>query len=457
MEQNITFEENEEIDGYYTDVHRAVDKMCQGFSNLAFIKGRGGIGKSFQIKKRLIANKADFIEITGEVTEAFLYQLIYENNGKIIWLKDVVKILTGLKCMPYYTKVRTNNGIKSMKDLNSNEDKILSWNFKLGKEEWEKFKIWPTGKKQIMKITTGEGVLESSPEHKWIIKTEEGQIIQKQAKDLNTKDVILYLEAEEEKGMGSKCVKSIELTTDYEEMYDIEVQNNHNFILDNGALTHNSINLLKAATETERTRVLTKSNYSKQQEDLPNTFICRSKFIFDYNNISGLQLRDDFEALISRGDFIELPISDGEIIAIMKLIAKDDDIKKVTEFLIENFNATGLFRLNLRTQYKCMQTYNYALKNNLDWKKELEAELKNISRIRALLYSLIGPYAVKRLELKKRLLKHEIVNKMRTADRKINEWLFLEELFVWSEDKRNPTICINQKPQEKIDAEFVGR
>jgi len=45
---------------------------------------------------------------------------------------------------------------------------------------------------------------------------------------------------------------------------------------------------------------------------------------------------------------------------------------------------------------------------------------------------------------------------MRTADRKINEWLFLEELFVWSEDKRNPTICINQKPQEKIDAEFGG-
>lgn len=306
--QSLKYGKNTKVDEFYKPIHMSVDKICQGFGNLAFIKGRGGIGKSHNIRKRLTQNKADFVEIAGEVTEAFLYRLIYENNGKIIWLKDVVKLLSGIS----------------------------------------------------------------------------------------------------------------------------------------------SINLLKAATESEKNKVLTKSNYSKQQEDLPDKFFCKCKFIFDYNNLTGTKLKEDFEALVSRGDFIELPLNDDQICEVMKLIAKTKEENDVTDFLVDNFSATGRFRLNLRTQWKAINTYNFCKKNGLDWKKELVEELQNTSKTRTLLYSLIGRKAVSRVELKKALMRQEVVNNLRAADRKITEWLFMEELFSWSpETERNPKLSIN--PRQTIE------
>jgi len=298
-----TYEENKNIDNIYDRIIRGVSKLCQGYSNLLFIKGRGGIGKSYQIRKALINNKADFEEICGEVTEAYLYRLLFENNGKIIWFKDVVRLLQGQK----------------------------------------------------------------------------------------------------------------------------------------------SINLLKSATETEEKRLVSKSNYSKAQDDLPDKFICRCKFIFDYNNLVGLQLREDFEALVTRGDYIDIPFCNEDLQKVMKLIAKEDWQKEVTNFVIHNFQQNGMIKLNLRAQWKAFKTYEYAKKNNLDWKKELKTELENISKTRILLYSLIGNKAVRTKELKQLLLRNEIVSSLRTADRRINEWLYLDELFKWSGEDRNFIICINPK------------
>ena len=308
--KTINIEVNLELEEFYKPITRAVDKICQGYSSLAFIKGRGGIGKSFNIRQRLLKNVGpeEYIEVCGEVTEAYLYRLIFENNGKIIWFKDVVKLLSGLS----------------------------------------------------------------------------------------------------------------------------------------------SINLLKSATETEDKRILTKSNYSREQDDMVNKFICRCRFIFDYNNLFGLTLREDFEALISRGDFIELPISDDDIKKIMLTVAKEPWQKEVTAFIIKNFEATGLVKLNLRTQWKGFRTYEYAQKNKLDWKAELAQELKTISKIRAMLYSLIGNRAVTTTELKKLLLRHEIVQCLRTADRKVNEWLFLDEIYKWTPQDRDFKVCINPKPDTKL-------
>lgn len=308
----IKAEENKDPNRHYKDIHRAVSKVCQGFSNLAFIKGRCGIGKSHNIEKTLKEHKVDYIEITGEVTAAYLYRLLWEHNGKIIWCPDVVKILSEQKAM----------------------------------------------------------------------------------------------------------------------------------------------NLLKSATETKKERLLTKSTYSKEQEDLPDSFIYHGKLLFDYNHAPRSNLREDFEALISRGDFVEMVISGEEIAEIMRHIAKTDTEKEITEFLIKNFNSNGLFRLNLRTQNKAFKTYGWAMRNQLDWKEELATELKNVSEIRSLLYSLIGKTKVKRTELKKKLLKHQIVSSLRTADRKINEWLFIEELFKVSRDDRDYFVCINENPKQEIKAEF---
>lgn len=309
------YADSKDIDTYYAPIIRAVNKMCQGYSNLLFVKGRGGIGKSYQIRKALLSNgylpressgniQKQFVEVCGEVTEAYLYRLLFENNGAIIWCKDVVKLLS-------------NQG---------------------------------------------------------------------------------------------------------------------------------SLNLLKSACETESQRVLTKNNYSKDQDDLPNMFVCRCRFIFDYNNLFGASLKDDFEALTTRGDFIQLPMSNEDVENILTKIAEGDEIKqKVTAKIVEQAKANGLVKLNLRTQWKAMQTYEYCKKNNLDWEKEISDELKNVSKTRAMLYTLIGTRVVKTTELKKLMLKNELVSCIRTADRKINEYLFLEELYKWSAEERDFFVGINPK------------
>lgn len=307
--QKIVYEVNQDVDKYYAPIYRAVDKVIKGYSNLLFVKGVGGIGKSFSIKKTLVQHNADYVDVAGEVTEAYLYRLLYENNGKIIWFRDVGTLLGGLK----------------------------------------------------------------------------------------------------------------------------------------------SINILKAATETEEARVLTKGNYSKQQSDLPDRFLCRCKFIFDYNNVQHV-FRDDFEALISRGDFIEFALSTKEMQHIMRCIAKSKQEKETTEYVIENFKGSGLIRLNLRTQWKAINTRNYAESQGLDWKEEISAELSRVSKIRAMLYNLIGNEAVRKVELKKLLIKHEFVSSIRMAELKIREWIFIDELQDWSTsiDDRNGFVSLIPKEVEVV-------
>jgi len=297
-----TYVENVELDEFYQPIVRAVRKICQGYSNLAFIKGRGGIGKSWNIRKEMLSNKIEFFEVTGDITEAYLYRVLLENNGKIIWFKDVVKMLRGM----------------------------------------------------------------------------------------------------------------------------------------------NSIMLLKAATETEEKRLLTKNSYSKHQDDLPSQFLFTGKIIFDYNEIAGAFLKDDFEALVTRGDFVEMAFCLEDMKRITTLVAVEDWQKEVTQFLCDNYEFTGSNLLNLRTQWKAFQTYNYASQNNLDWKNELNSELKNsISRVRAMLFSILGRKARKTAWLKKQLLIAGIVSTSRTADRRINDWLLTEDLFRASEEERNFYVSLN--------------
>jgi len=300
---------NKELDEFYKPIHRAIDKLCQGYSNLAFIKARGGVGKSWNIRKILLKNKSKFVEITGDVTEAYLYRLLFENNGDIFWFKDVVRILRGI----------------------------------------------------------------------------------------------------------------------------------------------DSINLLKAATETESDRLLTCNSYSKQQEDLPRRFLFKGKIIFDYNEIAGLKLKEDFEALQTRGDYIEVAYSMDDMKTIMRLVMKDDWQKEVTEYLIQHYEFTGQNLLNLRTQYRAFKTYEYSLANNLDWRQELKDELKSsISKVRGMLYSLIGNKAVRTTELKKLILKYGMVNTIRTADNKVNVWLLTEEIHRHSLEERDFYIGINPPTTERF-------
>jgi hypothetical protein len=290
-----------ELDAFYAPVDRVIDKLCKGFSHLVFIKGRGGIGKSRRIRHILTKNQEQFFEVTGDVTEAYLYRLFYENNGKTLWFKDVTRILRGL----------------------------------------------------------------------------------------------------------------------------------------------NSINLIKSACETEKQRLLTKCSYSRQQDDLPDMFIFKGKLIFDYNEIGPLQLKEDFEALVSRGDFIELAFSNEDIACIMRAIAQSDWQKEVTEYLMKSFD--GL--LNLRHQWKAFQTYEYATKIGKDWHDLVTSEITaDFSEVKAILYTLIGNKAVRVADLKRVLLRNKRVNSLRTATNRIRDWLAMDELYRWSIEKHNFYVSIRPVP-----------
>lgn len=309
------YTENKKLDQYYSGLHRAINKLCQGYSTLAFIKGRGGTGKSRNIRKALIDNKVKFYEIAGDVTEAYLYRLFFEHNGEVIWLRDTTKILSG----------------------------------------------------------------------------------------------------------------------------------------------RSSINLLKASTETESVKLLTKSNYSKDQDDLPDRFIFKGKIVFDYNEITGIHLKEDFEALKSRGDYVNVSFCIEEIKQIMLSICKEPWQIEVTNEIIKDYEWTGQELLNLRTQWKAFKTYEYALANNLDWKSEIKSELQNsISNVKSLLYPLIGTKVIRTRELKKLMLRYEIVKTVRTADNKVNAWLLAEEIYKWSEDDRNFYISIVPKPNKSAQQEYYN-
>lgn len=298
----LVYVESKELNEFYSDVDRSITKLCQGFSNLVFIKGRGGIGKSRRIRHILTKNKEQFYEITGDCTEAYLYRLFYENNGKTLWFKDVTRLLRGM----------------------------------------------------------------------------------------------------------------------------------------------NSINLLKSACETEKQRLLTKSSYSKQQDDLPDLFNWKGQIIFDYNEIGPLMLREDFEALKTRGDFIELAFCNEDMIIIMKQIATKKWEIEVTDFLIENFD--GL--LNLRVQWKAFKTYKYAKGTGKKWKQEITNEIGyRLSEIGAMIYTLIGDKAVRTADLKRLLLKHGKVNSIRTASNRIRDWLAMGELYKWSIESKNFYVNIKPIPQ----------
>lgn len=66
-----------------------------------------------------------------------------------------------------------------------------------------------------------------------------------------------------------------------------------------------------------------------------------------------------------------------------------------------------------------------------------------ISPVRGNLYSLIGNKAVRTGELRKLMLRNNMVGTMKTADIRINDWIAMEELFKVSAEDKNYYVSIN--------------
>lgn len=301
----VKYEVSAELKKIYAPVYRVISKIAAGKCRLAMIEGSTGIGKTYNILNALAEYKMDYVT-TGENTEAYLYRTLYENNGKVIYMKEATKLM------------------------------------------------------------------------------------QKQS----------------------------------------------------------SLNLLKAATESEHERILTKCSYSKDQADLPDRFVFRGSIIFDYNavpNINGL--REDMEAFKGRGDHIRLAFCPEELKQILRAVAKTETEKQVTEYVIDQYDKYGMVKLNLRTQKKAFETFEWAEQESKDWKQELEQELKVMTKTRAMLYALIGKKAVRTTELKKLLIKNEYYSSIRVCEYEINKWLLTEDLYRHSEDERN--FYVSLVPKER--------
>ena len=293
------------INGYYRAIERAIEKMKFRCSHLCFIQGRPGTGKSYQIRRCLKDFDMPHIEISGDVSEAYLYRVLYEHNGKTIWFKDVVKLLKGLR----------------------------------------------------------------------------------------------------------------------------------------------SIELLKAACETQEKRLVCKLNYSDDQRDLPDHFYFKGNLIFDFNSLVGLGFREDFEALASRGDYIEIVLSFSEICEIMRAICENDRELEVTDFVISHFNYCGFNGLNLRTQRLALKTVEYARQKGVDWQQEVKEELRNQrSSVQKVLYPILGDGPARTVDVKKYLIRSGIISTLRTAERRIHDWLELGDIFRASGEERNFMVSLVPVP-----------
>ena len=292
---------NDAITQCYRPIDRAIDKMKLGFSHLLFVRGGPGIGKSYQIGRCLRDIQLPFVEVNGDTSDAYLYRILYENNGKVIWFKDVVRLLKSLR----------------------------------------------------------------------------------------------------------------------------------------------SLDLLKSACETTEKRTITNLNYSDKQTDLPKSFAFTGRLVFDFKSLAGLKFREDFEALASRGDFVDLVFSHSEICSIMRQICASGWQREVTEFLIDHHQLTEWNALNLRSQHKAFRCYQYARTKSLDWRHEIREELQNqCSSVQKLLYPILGDGPRRALEVKKYLLRSGFVSTIRTADRRISEWIELGDVFRVSEEGRNFLISL---------------
>lgn len=201
-----------------------------------------------------------------------------------------------------------------------------------------------------------------------------------------------------------------------------------------------SVNLLKASTEVGRERILTLSSYSHAQDGLPKNFKFTGKVIFDYNELHG-DLKGDFDALVSRGDYIGLSFQPEELSEILKNVAKNDWEMETTEFVIQH---TAPEALNLRVQQKAFLTRKYAGKGGLDWKEEVKAELaKYKSREFYELYDMIGKAPIGTVALKKKFMHSGKAKSLRTADRLVSELMFKGVLRKADDAKRDFKVQLN--------------
>jgi anaerobic ribonucleoside-triphosphate reductase/glutaredoxin len=158
-------------------------------------------------------------------------------------------------CVSGDTSVWTNKGLRTVNEIMADKNlSVLSYNESTGKTEFKKlFDCWKTKKNaEVMKITfsNGDGIKVTS-NHK-MAKKQEGkrEIEYVEAGTLKVGDELLaHCGAWYHGGLSSEEVAKIEFLSEREDVYDLEVEGNHNFFISGGAddavLVHNCYRLAK--------------------------------------------------------------------------------------------------------------------------------------------------------------------------------------------------------------------
>jgi hypothetical protein len=180
------------------------------------------------------------------------------------------------------------------------------------------------------------------------------------------------------------------------------------------------LDFLKSATDMVKSRKISRLTYA-EHEDLEDETNFTGKVIWELNDLPDIN-SEDLAAVISRSIYIELNLSVDDISIVMRDIAVTDFEKEVTSYLITFATMLGV-DFNLRTQNMCFKIAEIAVRDKINWMKEIDMFLvRQIPESRKLLYTCAGNNSIKRLDFV-RFLMREMKWSYATAQRRIREWL----------------------------------
>ena len=107
----------QKIGDYYKRLIRSIEMLVNGDFTSVWVMSSGGIGKSYQIDNALDRLKADYTVFSGDISDAYLYQFVYDNRNKIIVIRDVAKLLRRLACIDMFKGMTEPRGKRVIQNL----------------------------------------------------------------------------------------------------------------------------------------------------------------------------------------------------------------------------------------------------------------------------------------------------------------------------------------------------
>jgi len=168
----------------------------------------------------------------------------YSKGGHNIPARCHFFTVQGSRCLRDDTIVKVDNGgLKKISELDEKNDKVLSYNFFTQQVELKPFKLIDTGVNELLEIELKENKkIIATKNHKFFIKRGIYVFFDMKLEDIEPTDELIKIDSISTKKIiktNSIAIKSIHKTAPAH-TFDLEVADNHNFILANNVLVHNS-------------------------------------------------------------------------------------------------------------------------------------------------------------------------------------------------------------------------